>query len=436
MSVVAFHYWRYGIGGAERVTYSLMKRFTEAGHTVFLLTDIEAKEDDLPLPDGVERYNLPQNRSDRDEFLQSFLVNSHVDTLIYSSWLSPFAADDMQIAHDNYVRCIYSVHSASFYYLDKTRASEYFATMARCTSIADGIACLSEVDKKFWLQFSSSVQVVSNPLDYLLDWPYARRKSNHPDTFEIFWAGRLNKEEKRFDLAIEIFAAFLKLRPISHLTMAAAGGEAEFSELSALLDDYGISKAVTIVRNESDLRTYFSRSDVYLLTSPSESFSLSLAEALWSNLPVVCFSLPNISYIHDLKSVKQVPWHDIDAAAEALVKLYDCSSEQRALLGNISHERIESYCSHDVYQDWEPLMGLEFQDSSNTAELNFRYAEGVCNALDRLAEQRDSQEQTYEKLLSETVNLRHDLDCITGSISFRLGRALTLPARKLRKLFS
>lgn len=435
MSVVAFHYWRYGIGGAERVTYSLMKRFTAAGHTVILLTDVEAEADDLPQPDGVGRYCLPQERGDRNQFLQSFLAESHVDTLIYSSWLSPFAAEDLQVAHDCHVRCIYSVHGASFYYLDKPQASEYFSTMARCATIADGIACLSEVDKLFWKQFNPYVQVVSNPLDYLLEWPSIQEKDS-TDLFEVFWSGRLDKVEKRFDLAVEIFSRFLKLRPSAHFTMVAAGGEKEFSELEALIEMYGIEDSVTIIPNVSDLQSYYVRSDAYLLTSPTEGFALSMAEALWSRLPIVCFSLPNISFIHNLESVTQVGWHNIDAAAHALAELYDYDPQRRAMLGELSHSRIEEYCKRDVYQDWEPLLKVKLRQKSSEDDLSLRYTQGIQDAISRILERQQNQETACQNLTNEIACVRHDLKCITSSKSFRLGRALTYPARRLRNLFS
>ena len=82
---IVFHYWRYGVGGAERVTYALMARLSAAGHRVYLFCDTPEHDGDYPLPAGVERLLVPRDSDERAAFWAERVAGLGIDTVVYGT---------------------------------------------------------------------------------------------------------------------------------------------------------------------------------------------------------------------------------------------------------------------------------------------------------------------------------------------------------------
>lgn len=101
--VVAIHYMRIGLGGAEDVVIRLCNLWMSMGMHVVLLTD-QGKSEQEP-PEGVTWIELPPQQDryadsylERAQALQRALLDNHVDVFVNNQWTSQLAPWDLLTA--------------------------------------------------------------------------------------------------------------------------------------------------------------------------------------------------------------------------------------------------------------------------------------------------------------------------------------------------
>ena len=100
----------------------------------------------------------------------------------------------------------------------------------------------------------------------------------------ILVASRL-EPEKAVDVAIRAFAHLVVDEPNSLLLIAGHGSQ--LSELKQITRDLEIGDSVQFIGFRSDIRTLMSLADVFVFTSPVDSFGLTILEAMSTGTPVI-----------------------------------------------------------------------------------------------------------------------------------------------------
>lgn len=442
---VAFHYWRYGVGGAERVTSALLKRFVESDNVVTLYTDLAPEGDDNPLPNGVERVVVPQRRNERDAFWREEARRRSLDVIVYSSWLSPFAADDIKVLRASDVRVIYSVHGSCAYFVDKDDGIRLLDTMLDCAQTADAVVSLSEADALFWGCLSARSYCVANPVADYLD-PRARPPRDRRG-HTIVWCGRLDPAEKRPDLAIRTLSELVGSVSDVRLLLVGGGAPEELDRLVNLARSLHVEDCVEFVGQVADPTSYYRRADVFLMTSPTEGFPLVLAEAMREGLPAVMFEMPYLTLAEGCSGVIQVPWADSGKMARALRwVLRDLPEDDYRKLSASVCESYERVCTVDVGAQWLEIVS-EVCDSENpghpsqasASNLLFTFLGGYRRAMERREEQERERTRLLDALKTSEYRaglLSDEVSSLRASVSFRLGRTLTAPLRVARSFLS
>jgi N-acetyl-alpha-D-glucosaminyl L-malate synthase BshA len=146
---------------------------------------------------------------------------------------------------------------------------------------------------------------------------------------------------KRIDLLLET-AARIRPREAFKLVILAGG---DFAPFAGEVRRLGLEDRVIVRQNVNDIEDYLQVADLGLFTSESESFCLSILEAM-------CFSCPSVaSRVGGIPEVIEnnvtgllVPFGDVDAFAGAVMDLIR-DPARRAVLGRAAQNRAREHFS-------------------------------------------------------------------------------------------
>ncbi|MEW4353699.1 glycosyltransferase [Streptococcus pneumoniae] len=161
--------------------------------------------------------------------------------------------------------------------------------------------------------------------------------------------------EKRLDLLISAIAKASQELPQLHLDIYGGGNPSPYEEL---IDSLGIEDKISLKGYTENILKYYSQYDAYISTSPSESFGLSIFEALSQGLP---FIFRNVPYGN------QEAWNEngllvegetdeevIENMANAIVQFY--KEDHHAEYRRNSLLKAREYGKENVKQKWKELL--------------------------------------------------------------------------------
>jgi len=149
---------------------------------------------------------------------------------------------------------------------------------------------------------------------------------------------------KRIDLLLETVA---RVHPLNAFKLLVLAGE-PFAPFAEQVRQLGLADSVIVRERVTDIEDYLQVADIGLYTSETESFCLSILEAM-------CFGCPSVStrvggipeVVEDNQSSLLVPFGDVDALAGALEGLIDDNARRRAL-GRAAQARARERFSAEV----------------------------------------------------------------------------------------
>lgn len=201
----------------------------------------------------------------------------------------------------------YGQNVPTFYVIDKVKAAQKYVWVNCIFHLkglnkqyqhkfykeADGIAIVSEdAYKHFSGVYPEFVNKMSVILD-LYDASMIQRMSELPsdkpikkDVPVIMTAGRLNKPQKGYDLALEA-AKILRDRGVQFRWYAIGDGPYR-GEMERFIAENQLQEHFILLGFTANPYSYMRQCDVYVQTSRHEGFGLTIAEARILNRPVVC----------------------------------------------------------------------------------------------------------------------------------------------------
>ena len=149
---------------------------------------------------------------------------------------------------------------------------------------------------------------------------------------------------KRIDLLLETVA---RVRPVNAFKLLVLAGE-PFAPFAEQVRRLGLADCVIVREKVTDIEDYLQVADIGLYTSETESFCLSILEAM-------CFGCPSVStrvggipeVVEDNQSSLLVPFGDVDALVGALEGLID-DKIRRSVLGRAAQARARERFSAEV----------------------------------------------------------------------------------------
>lgn len=430
---IAAFYHRIAGGGAEEVMRRLLAIWSQSGYEVVLIAEELSPVLDGSLP-NVKSFTLPRFNMDGDawyikraKLLSDILASNKVDVLVDHAWNSAGLVWDMITAQASCTA--FMVYCHNLFCLREINAESYFSQQPYVFAQADAIACLSDVDAAFWSQFNGNVFVVTNPLENRL----FRAPQAPLDDHNLIWIGRFSSEKRPED-AIHILAQVREGIADARLIMLGTGETpADTISLQKLAEHLGVEDAVDFCGFQKDVSSYLEKSSLALVTSEYEGFHLALFETMAHGVPAVIYELPNITWVNGTNGVSVVPNGDIREAAQTVASLLqDANALHRA--GVAAKRHIGAFESVDQQTTWSniftsltlprPPVNVSESEKGMWRALLTSYSLG----LDKINSKHDKE----LSLISEGA--ARDLQALTNSLSFRIGRILTFLPRKLRDL--
>ncbi len=151
-----------------------------------------------------------------------------------------------------------------------------------------------------------------------------RRLLGSPDSVLVGTAGRFFPV-KRYDDLLRVAAQVCPIHPQVRFVMLGDGPER--SRLERTAQELGVSDRVFFAGWQTDLSTWLSALDVFVLTSNSEGLPLGALEAMATGLPVVTTPVGDLpEVVADGRSGFLVPVGNVKAMAQAITRLVDDDS--------------------------------------------------------------------------------------------------------------
>ncbi|MDA1274867.1 MAG: N-acetyl-alpha-D-glucosaminyl L-malate synthase BshA [Verrucomicrobia bacterium] len=216
-----------------------------------------------------------------------------------------------------------------------------------CSDAVTAVSSFLQHESQRLLHFEGPIDVIHNFFD-----PHPPKRSREEVRREL----GLNDHEalllhssnvrplKRIDLLLETAA---RIRPVDSFKLVILAG-GSFAPFTGQVRRLGLDNRVIVREKVSDIEDYLQAADVGLFTSESESFCLSILEAM-------CFACPSVAtrvggipeVIEDSVSGLLIPFGDIDALARAAESLIQDTSTRNAL-GRAAQQRARERFSADA----------------------------------------------------------------------------------------
>ena len=136
---------------------------------------------------------------------------------------------------------------------------------------------------------------------------------------------------KRWDLLVQAFAKVVAERPDWGLRIYGRGPERD--KLRGMIDELALNNHVFLMGAHSPIETEWAKGAIAAVTSDSESFGMTIVEAMHAGVPVVATDCPHGpgEIITDGEDGLLVPVRDVDGIAEGLLALITDEPRRRAM---------------------------------------------------------------------------------------------------------
>ena len=187
------------------------------------------------------------------------------------------------------VKCIGWIHnsfealfSEGFIYIGAVRKRHYVFQFRKL----DATVLLCHHDAETYNQYDPAFKptVIYNPLTLNPGTP------STGTTKSFLAVGRFSRQHKGFDLLIEAFHLFSQKNQEWELDIVGQGEEEDMYRM--LIKKYNLEDRVKIHPFTNHIQEYYSKAQIYVLSSRWEGFGLVLVEAMAHGLPVVSSDLP------------------------------------------------------------------------------------------------------------------------------------------------
>ena len=352
VKTIATYYHSICNGGLQRVLCSLCALWVQMGYRVIVLTDQPPEKDDYDLPPGVKRIVIPnytemnqETYALRAEALHQIILENHIDAVVYHAWILNLMLWDelvMKMAGAAFIAHCHNIFSLLLY----SGWDRYGVIVAPYIS-ADAVVTLSDVDAHFWRHINGNVFTTINPFTgNIHEWKPSSLKNHN-----ILFIGRISSE-KRPEEAIKIIEKVRAGVPDAKLHIVGASKQPGYMErFRKIIIHNDLQDHVILHGFHKDVRKFYRSASVFLSTSAYEGYLLTLQESMMAGLPAVIYELPYLTLVRDNPGVISVKQMDSDAAANAIIALFQ-DDERRIQMGKANRERIRELEGFDFKGLW------------------------------------------------------------------------------------
>ncbi|MGN0884709.1 MAG: glycosyltransferase [Candidatus Spyradosoma sp.] len=225
---------------------------------------------------------------------------------------------------------------------------------------ADRVTVLSEVEKELAKVFFKKIRVIPNPLTLENN----RVKINRDRS--VCLCGDLSRyKQKGFDKMIEYWTKIQPLCPGWKLTIV--GGESipngGRQAMEALTRKFGVEKDVVFMGRQDDMVSVFSSQAVYVSSSQTESFSMTLVEAMSQGCICISFANPGPrSIIENEKTGFLVEKGNWELLIKKICEATEITEKKRSEITKKAKLSLKRYAPIEIIRQWEELIQESVQE--------------------------------------------------------------------------
>lgn len=355
IKTIGTYYSRLRNGGAEKVISQLIPLWVELGYRVVLFTDEPPHDTDYMVDAAYTRVVLPPAKWDdydaKATALDSALREYQVDVMIYHKWVDPHLLWDMLVCKQaNCAFYIYAHSTIDFVRYVDLGSQKIYVQLPSIFKIADCVVTLTEMDTAFWKQFAHRVFQTSNPCTLPSGKTWNRKRHNN----RILWTGRISEEKRPLEL-IRIFEIVLKKIPDAELCIVGTGEPDAIKQIIDYAKSKKILDRITLTGFQIEVNQFYEQSDIFLLTSAYEGFSMTTFEAQSHGLPIVMYELPYLALIKDNKGIIAVDQHAVEDAGKAIIEVLT-NQEKYEYLSKEAYANAKRFSNIDIKEKWHQIL--------------------------------------------------------------------------------
>lgn len=219
-----------------------------------------------------------------------------------------------------------------------------FKQVARCSALVT----LTQADAQAWQAVKKAI-VIPDFTSY-----YPKQISSHKDSKSIICVGRLDNQQKGYDLLIDSWAQVHPLHPDWKINIYGSGGDKQ--KIQDLIHARQLQDSILLHEATPDIYSKYLESDFYVMSSRYEGFALVLAEAMCCGLPCISFNCPYgpSDVIRNGEDGLLVEAENTKALAESICYFIE-NKEVRKKMGLKARENIKRYLPDNIMPQWEKL---------------------------------------------------------------------------------
>lgn len=350
MKRIAFLASSLSYGGAEKMICFVANGFAERGYLVTIINLQEKTGKQQAISEKIEIVNI--NRSHIRyvaKLLQIVALARNVkkikpDLIIAFKYTPNYLA--ALVGKLFHIPVIISERADPFHeHSEKGRARYY----RKLINSAEGGVFQTEMAKSCYEKhLVSNGAVIPNPVF----------RPNNTDTYSrekhtIVSIGRLDNEQKRYDIMLAAFALFHSKYPDYTLKIYGTGDDTEI--IQNMIHNHALDKCVELKGYTSDPYRVLAENEIFLITSDYEGISNALLEAMAAGIPVISTdSTPGgaAMLIENRQNGLLVPRANPEKIAEALEE-YAKDEKLRIKCGMNAKLVCEKYAPNTILDMWE-----------------------------------------------------------------------------------
>jgi len=321
---VMFYISTLNIGGAEKVTVTLMRQLNQEFFDIYLVlvTEKGALLDEVPL--GVKIINLDIKRTLFSMIPLRKVIEEVQPDIVYSTLFRTHIAIDLAIIGlSNKPKTVYMSPTSPKTLLERDEMSSWMKFLiSKAYKNADIVLSQTPEMKEEIAEIHGiprdKIVVFFNPIDTELIDANIKGSENPFDAerINIVGAGRVS-EVKGFDILIHALKKVLEVN--SNFALNIVGRDAgDEQNLKDLAEELGIGDRVKLWGYQDNLFKFFYHSDLFVLSSRREGLANVVLENMYLNKPIIATRCVPY-YIGILEEKALVPIEDADALAEAIL---------------------------------------------------------------------------------------------------------------------
>ena len=246
----------------------------------------------------------------------------------------------------------YNLHAVNYKEKNTCRINYNYASVFKDLTQVDALVVQTNIQKNDILErFDNPSNIYAIPHTY--EAPLKEEIIERNPLRAVYFARYDN--DKKHELAIEAFAKVVETLPTAEFHCYGAG--ARLSELRKMVKELGMEKNIFLNSWCDSVAKEYEAAGMSIITSPSESFSLTIAESLAHGAPIVGFDVPYgpKELIQSGENGYLVPFGDTDAMAEKVVLMMTDPILLRELSEN-ARLNSKRYSESVVKDLWQKLL--------------------------------------------------------------------------------